>query len=126
MKHAQRIDQPAIKEDPLGSARLIDVLFSISTQDLLSESKSVWSRTRTAREAFSDDGSRGLFDGCVAHGGKLSQERRLAGTRPASEDDMRHRYLRVYDASRLGFSRVAFKLSSMMEFARPVPQRLLH
>ena len=36
VKHAQRIDQPAIKEDPLGSARLMEVLFNVSTQNLLS------------------------------------------------------------------------------------------
>jgi hypothetical protein len=93
VKHAKRIDQPAIEENPLRSARLIEVLLNVSTQDLLSESKSIWSTTDPARKVFCDDGPSGLFDGCVAHGGELSQERRLARTRPAGDDDMRHRFL---------------------------------
>ena len=108
MKHAQRIDQPAIKEDPLGSARLMEVLFNVSTKNLLSESKSIGSPTRAARKAFSDDGPRRLFDGCVAPGGKLSQERRLARTQPAGDDDVTHRYLESTTANGLA-SAAAFE-----------------
>jgi hypothetical protein len=113
VKHAQRIDQPAIKEDSIGSARLIEALFNVSTQNLLSESKSIGSPTRAARKAFSDDGPRRLFDGWVAPGGKLSQERRLARTRPAGDDDVTHRYLESATANGLA-SAAAFELSSTM------------
>jgi hypothetical protein len=60
----------------------MEILFNVSAQDLLSESKSIWSRTRTARKALCDDGPRGLFDSCVAQSGKLSQERRLPAPGP--------------------------------------------
>jgi hypothetical protein len=89
VKHAQRVEQPPIKEDTLGSARLIVVLFNLSTEDLFCESKSIGSRTRAARQAFSDDGPRGLFDGCVAYGGKLRQECCFARTWRAGDDDVR-------------------------------------
>lgn len=91
VEHAERIDQPAIEEDPPGSARLTEVLLNVATQDLLSERESRWSRTYAALKAFCDDGTSGFFDGRVAHGGKLGQEGRLARTRPAGDDDIRHR-----------------------------------
>jgi hypothetical protein len=52
VKHGQRIDQDAIKEDPLGSQRLMDVLLKASAQNFLSESKNIWPAARTARKAF--------------------------------------------------------------------------
>src|SRR5262249_20827382 len=94
VKRPEGIDQPAIKEDPAGSERLIDVLLDVSTQDLLGESESIRSTTRTGRKTFCDDGSSGFCDCCVAHGGKLNQERRLAHTRAAGDHDMRHRSLK--------------------------------
>src|SRR5262245_33580319 len=50
VKRPEGIDQPAIKEDPAGSERLIDVLLDVSTQDLLGESESIRSTTRTGRK----------------------------------------------------------------------------
>src|SRR5262249_46906634 len=93
VKHAERIDQAAIEEDPPRSGRLSEVLLDVSTQDLSGEGKSIGPTTGTARKAFCDDGPSGIIEGCVAHGGKRGQERRLARSRPAGDDDTRHRYL---------------------------------
>jgi len=57
--------------------------------------------------------------------GSASYRNSLARTRPAGDDDMRHRYLESTTANDLA-SAAAVKLSSTMGFARPVPQRLPH
>jgi len=64
--------------------------FSTSRCRISRESKRIWSGTGTARKAFRDDGPSGIFNGRVAHASKPGEERRLARTRPAGDDDMRH------------------------------------
>jgi hypothetical protein len=59
-----------------------------------SESEGIRSTSRAGRKPFCDDRPSGFCDGCVTHGRKLSQERRLAHTRAAGDDDMRHRSLK--------------------------------
>ena len=60
------------------------------------------------------------FDGVVAPGGKLSQERRLARTRPAGDDDVTHRYLESTTANGLA-SAAAFE--SRAQWSSPVQFR---
>src|SRR5262245_5348515 len=92
VKHAKRLDQAAIEEDPLGRARVTKVLLHVSPQNRLGEGERVRSTTRATRETFCDDGSSGFLDRCVASGCKLSQQRRFARARSAGEDDVRHQY----------------------------------
>jgi hypothetical protein len=90
VKHAKRLDQAAIEEDPLRRVRPSDVLLDVSAQDLSSEGNRIGPATRTARNAFRDDGPGGFLDGWVAHRGQFSQERGLARARPAGDDDVSH------------------------------------
>jgi hypothetical protein len=86
VNHAERVDQAAIEEDPLGRARTIQVLLDISTQDLASEGDRVRSRTLAVRKAFGDYRARRFIDRCVSFRGELGEERCLTSARSASND----------------------------------------
>src|SRR5262245_32210916 len=90
VEHPQRLNEPAIEENPARRSGMSLILLDIAPKDLLREGDGLGARALAAGPTLRNDGAGGLRDRAMAPRAKLGKQRRLADTRAAGDQDARH------------------------------------